>query len=129
MPRWGVGVEAGGRERGFQSFALHPDFGREGAPGYGRLYTWTDVRDTSPPADFRPGGGDNTHHTVLHEWVAQDPAAPTYDGGAPRELMRFEQPFGNHNAGHLAFHPSEPGTPSTDSSTSGRRTGGAVAIR
>jgi hypothetical protein len=110
-PRWGVGVEAGGRERGFQSFALHPDFGREGALGYGRLYTWSDVRDTSPPADFRPGGGDNTHHTVLHEWVAGDPSAPTYDGGAPRELMRFEQPFGNHNAGHLAFHPSEPGAP------------------
>ncbi|MEX2531867.1 MAG: PQQ-dependent sugar dehydrogenase [Gemmatimonadota bacterium] len=107
-PRWGVGVEAGGRERGFQSFALHPDFGREGEPGYGRLYTWTDVQDTSPAADFRPGGGDSSHHTVLHEWVAQDPTAPTYDGGAPRELMRFEQPFGNHNAGHVAFHPSEP---------------------
>ncbi len=109
-PEWGVGVEAGGRERGFQSFAFHPEFGMEGTPGYGRFYTWSDVQDNTPPADFRPGGGDNTHHTVLHEWVAEDPGAATYDGGPPRELARFEQPFGNHNAGLIAFHwHAEPG--------------------
>jgi len=104
-PRWGVGVEAGGRERGFQSFALHPDFGRAGAPGYGRFYTWSDVTDNETPAHFRPTGGGNTHHTVLHEWVASDAGAATYDGSAPRELMRLEQPFGNHNAGLIAFRP------------------------
>jgi hypothetical protein len=104
-PRWGVGVEAGGRERGFQSFAFHPEFGIPGAPGAGRFYTWSDVRDNESPADFRPGGGSNTHHTVLHEWRAADPSAAIYDGGPPRELFRLEQPFGNHNAGHLAFRP------------------------
>lgn len=111
-PRWGVGVQSDGRERGVQSFAFHPDFGRRGAPGYGRFYTYSDVRDTNPPADFRPVGGGNTHDTVLHEWVARNPAANTYDGAPPRELMRFEQPFPNHNAGHLAFHSlSRPGDP------------------
>ncbi|MGD2067148.1 MAG: PQQ-dependent sugar dehydrogenase [Gemmatimonadota bacterium] len=111
-PAWGIGVQSRGRERGFQNFALHPDFAREGAPGRGRFYTWTDVIDTSPPADFRPGGDQSSHHTVLSEWRAADPSAPTYDGGAPRELVRFEQPFGNHNAGHLAFDPTlEPGDP------------------
>ena len=104
-PRWGVGVEASGRERGFQSFALHPDFGRAGAPGYGRFYTWSDTPRNTPRADFTPGGGTNTHHTVLLEWKAANPPAAAYDGGPPRELMRFEQPFGNHNAGHLAFAP------------------------
>ncbi|HEX7119513.1 MAG TPA: PQQ-dependent sugar dehydrogenase [Longimicrobiales bacterium] len=109
-PRWGVGVQSRGRERGFQSFAFHPDFGRPGAPGFGKFYTWTDVVDTVPPADFTPGGGRNTHDTVLLEWTARDAAAATYDGGPPRELMRFEQPFGNHNGGHLAFNPTaEPG--------------------
>lgn len=103
--RWGVGVEASGRERGFQSLAFHPDFGREGTPGYGKFYTWSDVADNETPADFRPGGGDNTHHTVLHEWSARDAASPTYDGEAPREVARFEQPFGNHNAGLIAFRP------------------------
>lgn len=105
-PRWGVGVEHGGRERGFQSFAFHPDFGRPGTPGYGRFYTWTDTHDTDPTPDFRPGGDRVSHHTVLLEWRAADPTARTYDGDPPRELMRFEQPFGNHNAGHLAFEPA-----------------------
>jgi len=104
-PQWDVGVEYGGRERGFQSFALHPEFGEAGAPGYGHFYTWSDVTDNQTPADFVPNGGSNTHHTVLHEWVANDASATTYDGGPPSELMRFEQPFGNHNAGHLAFNP------------------------
>jgi hypothetical protein len=109
-PRWGVGVEYSGRERGFQSFAFHPEFGQPGSPGYGRFYTWSDVEDNQTPPDFRPNGGGNTHHTVLHEWRAIDPSAATYNGDAPRELMRFEQPFGNHNAGLLAFHPfAEPG--------------------
>lgn len=105
-PEWGVGVESGGRESGFQSFVFHPDFGKEGAPGYGRFYTWSDVTDTDPEADFRPGGGGNTHHTVLHEWQANDPTADTYDGDAPRELMRLEQPYRNHNAGLIAFNPT-----------------------
>ena len=98
-----VGVEASGRERGFQSFAFHPEFGVEGADGYGKFYTWSDVRDNQPTADFRPEGGDNTHHTVLHEWTAHDATAERYDGDPPRELARFEQPFGNHNAGLIAF--------------------------
>lgn len=103
--RWGMPVQSQGRERGFQSFAIHPDFAREGAPGYGKLYTWSDTENMGPTPDFRPGGGDNTHHTVLLEWTARNAEAATYDGGAPRVLMRFEQPFRNHNAGHLAFNP------------------------
>jgi len=105
LNEWGVPVESGGRETGFQSFAFHPDFGNPGSAGYGHFYSYSDISDTAPEADFRPGGGDESHHTVLHEWVAEDASAATYDGGAPRELMRFEQPFGNHNAGQLAFNP------------------------
>jgi hypothetical protein len=104
-PRWGVNVEASGRERGMQSFALHPQFGQAGAPGYGKLYTWTDTANTDPAPDFAPDGGQNTHDTVLLEWTARDASATTYDGGAPRELLRIEQPFGNHNGGHAVFNP------------------------
>lgn len=103
---WGVGVESGGRERGVQSFAFHPQFATAGAPGFGKFYTWMDTGDTEPEADFTPEGGSETHHTVLLEWTASTPAAATYDGAAPRELARFQQPFGNHNGGHLAFHPT-----------------------
>jgi hypothetical protein len=109
---WGVNVNSQGRERGMQSFAFHPQFGMPGTPGYGKFYTWTDSRNNTVPADFRPYGGSNTHHTVLLEWQAKDAKAPSYDGGAPRELMRFEQPFSNHNGGMAAFNPlARPGTP------------------
>ena len=102
---WGVNVQSQGRERGVQSFAFHPQFAQRGAPGYGKFYTWADSRNNQAPADFVPGGGTNTHHTVLHEWTAKDATSATYDGGAPRELMRFEQPFANHNGGMAAFNP------------------------
>lgn len=103
--RWGVSVESTGRERGFQSFAFHPQFNQPGARGFGKFYTWTDTTRTQPAPDFVPGGGDNTHDTVLLEWTAKTPGAATYDGGPPRELLRLEQPFRNHNAGHLSFNP------------------------
>ena len=102
---WGVGVQSMGRERGFQSFAIHPQFGQAGTPGFGKLYTWTDSTNTAPKPDFVPGGGTNTHATVLFEWTAKNPAAATYDGGPPREMLRLEQPFANHNGGHMSFNP------------------------
>ena len=47
-----------------------------------------------------PTARQATHDTVLLEWTAKTPAAATYDGGPPRELIRLRQPFANHNAGH-----------------------------
>ncbi len=111
-PRWGIGVHSRGGERGFQSFAFHPQFGDPGSPGFGRFYTWTDTDNTDPVPDFTPAGGNDSHDTVLHEWVTRDPGAATYDGEAPRELLRQQQPFGNHNGGQLAFNPTaSPGDP------------------
>jgi Glucose / Sorbosone dehydrogenase len=102
---WKVNVQAQGNERGFQSFAFHPQFNQRGARGFGKFYTVVDSTNTTVPADFKPSGGNHTHDTLLLEWTAKDPAAAAYDGGAPRELLRFEQPFANHNAGHLTFNP------------------------
>jgi hypothetical protein len=102
---WKVGVQSMGNERGFQSFAFHPQFAQAGTRGFGKFYTFTDTTNTAPPPDFRPGGGTRTHDTVLLEWTAKNPAADVYDGGPPRELIRFEQPFANHNAGLVAFNP------------------------
>jgi hypothetical protein len=103
--KWGIKIQSANFERGFQSFAFHPDFTRRGRPGYGKLYTIADTSNIAPPADFKPNGGNHTHDSVLLEWTAKDPAAETYDGGAPRELIRFEQPYANHNCGHLTFNP------------------------
>jgi Glucose / Sorbosone dehydrogenase len=104
-PDWKVSVQAQGNERGFQSFAFHPQFNQRGAPGFGKFYTVVDSTNTTMPADFKPSGGNHTHDTLLLEWTVKDPTAKSYDGGAPRELLRFEQPFANHNAGHLTFNP------------------------
>lgn len=101
--QWGVNVQSGGRERGIQSFTFHPRFNQQGDPGYGKFYTWVDSQNTEPQPDFTAGGGGDAHDTVLLEWTARNPTAPTYDGTAPRELMRFQQPYANHNGGHIAF--------------------------
>jgi hypothetical protein len=109
---WGVNVQSQGRERGFQSFAFHPQFNQPGTRGYGKFYTYTDSSNMQPKPDFVPAGGMNTHDTVLFEWTAKNPAAATYDGGPPREIVRFRQPFANHNAGLSAFNPlAAPGSP------------------
>ena len=111
-PGWGVPVEFTGRERGVQSFALHPRFGAPATAGYGKLYAWMDTRDKAPEPDFVSGGGQDSHDTVLVEFTARDARAATYDGGPPRVLLRVEQPFRNHNGGYIAFNPlATPGDP------------------
>jgi glucose/arabinose dehydrogenase len=103
--KWGNPVQFMGTERGFQSFAFHPDFARRGAPGYGKFYTYADTTNMTPKPDFVPSGAGHTHDEILLEWTAKDPKADAYDGGAPRELFRVAHPFANHNGGEIAFNP------------------------
>ncbi len=108
---WGVPVQSNGAERGVQSFAFHPQFNQQGAPGYGKFYVYTDTSNTTPKPDFSTPG-KRTQDTVLLEFTAKTPGAAKYDGAAPRELFRAAQPFGNHNGGQIAFNPlAKPGTP------------------
>ena len=107
-PRWGVPVQFNFSERGVQSFAFHPQFSQRGSKGYGKFYTYTDTSNITPTADFVPLGPGRTHDTVLLEWTAKNPAAPSYDGEAPRELFRAQQPFPNHNGGQIAFNTLSP---------------------
>lgn len=105
----GIPVQAAGRERGFQTFAFHPEFNQSRARGFGKFYTYLDTSDMTPPPDFVPAPGAQTrptHDTVLLEWTAKTPRAETYDGGPPRELLRWRQPYANHNGGLLAFNPN-----------------------
>lgn len=90
-----------------RGIACHPQFADEGAPGFGKFFTLIDDWNTEPPADFDPGfGSSDTLDTVLLEWTAVDLAAPAYDGGPPRELMRIEMPYAHHTGGQIAFDPS-----------------------
>jgi hypothetical protein len=105
--RWNLQVQSENFERGFQSFAFHPQFNQRGARGYGKIYTYTDTSNTTPKPDWTfPPGAKVSHHAVLLEWTAKNPAAAAYDGDAPRELMRWQRPYVNHNGGQLAFNPT-----------------------
>lgn len=100
-------------EQGFQSFAFHPDFADDTADGFGKFYTIHSSTNRSPAPTFpfvsnTGTGSNNTHDTVLLEWMVNDPNAATYAAGggiAPREVLRLEQPRSNHNAGTIAFNP------------------------
>jgi hypothetical protein len=110
--KWGVAINPQGRERGVQSFALHPQFTQAGTPGYGKFYTVIDTTDQAPAPDFTTPHPTTTHDVVMHEWTAQSATGATYDGQGPREMMRFRKPFANHNGGAIAFNPTaRPGSP------------------
>ena len=99
-------------ERGFQSFAFHPDFEHLGTAGYGKFYTMASQSDTTATATFTPGvaGAGHDHDEVLLEWTVADPAAPVFapaDAAHPfREVLRIARPNSNHNAGYLSFNPT-----------------------
>jgi Glucose / Sorbosone dehydrogenase len=104
-PQWNLDVVSVNFEQGLQSFAFHPQFAAQGTPGFGKFYTYVDTANIAPPPDFKTSGPQRSHDTLLLEWTAKDPAAASYDGGPPRELLRFQQPFINHNGGHVTFNP------------------------
>jgi len=104
-PKWETDSHEPWREVGIQSVALHPEFSQEGEPGYGKLYTWMDAYIGDSEADYGSLADGPSHHSVLFEWSVDDVDSVQYDGGKPRELLRIEQPFPNHNASAMAFNP------------------------
>ncbi len=99
-------------ERGFQSFAFHPDFDTPGTAGYGKFYTITSQTDTGTAATFVPGvsGAGRDHDEVMLEWTAADPLASTFvpaDAARPfREVLRIARPNSNHDGGYCSFNPT-----------------------
>ena len=99
-------------ERGFQSFAFHPDFNTVGAAGYGKFYTVASQPNSAAVPTFTPNidGATHDHDEVLLEWTVSDPAAATFtpaDASAPyREVLRIQRPNSNHNGGYISFNPT-----------------------
>lgn len=94
-------------ESGVRSLAFHPDFDVDGTAGFRKMYT-TISRTGSASAVGNPvvfdSPGSTDHYTTVGEWTLN--ANGTVDLGSYRELMRIEQPFSNHNAGHIGFNPT-----------------------
>jgi len=100
-------------ESGFIGFGFHPEFTQNGL-----FYTVHGERafTNSGLPDFIPPGysdADITHHNVITEWHANDPAANMFDG-TRRELLRVAHVTRNmsHPFGYVGFNPTaEPGDP------------------
>jgi glucose/arabinose dehydrogenase len=75
-----------GGERGLLGLAFHPDF--PNTPTFYVNYT-----------------RDNPLTTVISEWEV-NPSTWAVDESSERVLLTYEQPFNNHNGGHLAFGPN-----------------------
>ena len=63
-PNWGVAVQSQGNERGFQSFAFHPQFSQAGTRGFGKFYTCTDTtqRRRRRPTSRRSAARQHARH-------------------------------------------------------------------
>ena len=99
-------------ESGFIGFDFHPEFARNGL-----FYTVHSERAAGNPAtpNFIPPGftpSDVTHHNVITEWHATNPAANAFDGSR-RELLRVAHIVQNltHPMGNVEFNPTaKPGS-------------------
>ena len=97
-------------ESGLVSVAFHPQFGQEGTPGFGKLYTAYSASSDSGIADYLDDDAES-HESVIREWTANNPSADVFSGSS-REVFRIGQFAPNHNIGTIAFNPhAEVGSP------------------
>lgn len=95
-------------ETGLAGVAFHPDYAREGAPGFGKFYTAISVSPDSGPGNYLDDNAEN-HKSVIREWTTENPNSNSFSGTS-REVFRIGQFDQNHNIGTLAFNPAaEPG--------------------
>ena len=80
-------------EGGLLGLAFAPDFATSG-----ELYLNYTVTGS---------GGGNPLDTVIARVTVPDPAADTAGGATPQTVLRFDQPFTNHNAGWIGFAPGD----------------------
>ena len=90
-------------EAGLLGLAFHPQFGRPGTPGHGRLYTAFSAAAHSGEAHFLEDSA-NVQESVIREWTAADPGAGAFSGKS-REILRVGQFAPMHNVGTIAFNP------------------------
>ncbi|AFY55754.1 glucose/sorbosone dehydrogenase [Rivularia sp. PCC 7116] len=97
------------QQQGFAYFAFHPEFAKNGI-----LYTvHTEEKNNRLPDfpvtkiifDSENKTIESSHHDVILEWKADNPAANYFTGNF-RETIRIEEPYEDHNVGQLGFNPN-----------------------
>ena len=92
-------------EIGFMGFAFHPQFGKPGTPGYGKLYTAFNVAADSGEAHYLDQDAPEGVEAVIREWSSADPTADVFHGTS-REVLRVGQRGLMHSIGEIAFNPT-----------------------
>ena len=84
-------IESSGNEEGLLGMAFPDNFATTG-----QFY----VNYTAP-------GSNNSTDTVISRITVADPTASSAGAFTQDEIIRFNQPFGNHNAGWIGFAPGD----------------------
>lgn len=88
-----------GADCGLMSLALHPDFQKNG-----RVFVNYTTNRLRPAPGDAPPLSQPVMQTVVAELLIE-PHTLTADAKSMREVLRFDQPFFNHNGGDLKFGP------------------------
>ena len=101
------GQIAAGGEKGLLGLAFHPGFADSASPGFRRLYTYT-TETPSGVSDFTvPMSGSPDSRCIVAEWQVSSGNPNVVDPASRRDVLRFTHPQSNHNAGKIAFRPSD----------------------
>jgi len=99
-------IMAGG-EQGLLGLAFHPGFNNPTSPGFRRLYTYS-TQTPNGVSDFTvPMTGTPDSRCVVTEWQVSLGDPDVVDLGTRRDVIRIAHPQANHNAGKIAFRPSD----------------------
>lgn len=87
-------------EGGLLGFAFHPNYAKPGMTGFGKFYVYVTV-DNSLPENVSPFTSRVREYTVM----PNDPNKA--DPASKKEVLSFDQPQSNHNAGWIGFSPND----------------------
>ena len=89
----------------FKGFAFHPQFGKPGKPGYGKLYTAFNAVPDSGEADDLDQDAPGGVEAVIREWSSAHPTADVFHGTS-REVLRVGLHDVGRGIGEIAFNPT-----------------------